>query len=288
MAARGVTPAGRDDRGDRCGVRMRPPGRLILVGAGPGAADLLTMRAVHALQEADVVLHDRLVSDEVLDLIPGRVERIFVGKIHGRSADATQEWIHGLIAVLVRSGRVVVRLKGGDPCVFARGGEEWSRAAAAGIAVQVVPGITSAISAPALAGIPVTMRGVASAFAVFSAQEAASGLGAAIDWSMAAAAPTAVFLMGVRRLPEIVQQLVAHGRRPATAVAIIESASLPGQRTVVGTLENIVGRCVGVRAPATIVVGEVVKLRASASSDPEVFAQTTSRVTAPHGVRLST
>ncbi|TPV97055.1 MAG: uroporphyrinogen-III C-methyltransferase [Myxococcales bacterium FL481] len=240
---------------------MSRRGKLILVGAGPGAADLLTIRALRAIQGADVVLFDRLVTDEVLELIPATVERVFVGKTTRRDADATQASIHELIVSLARAGRTVVRLKGGDPYVFGRGGEELLSAAAAGVAVEVVPGISASVAAPALAGIPVTMRGLSSSFAVFSGHEAASGVGDGIDWLAASRVGTAVFLMGVAHLEDIVTQLVAHGRAVETPVAVIEAASRDNERVVVGTLSNIRSRAAEVRPPATIVVGAVVDVR---------------------------
>lgn len=241
-------------------------GKLILVGSGPGAADLLTVRAVRALQAADVVLYDRLVTDEILELIPSHVERVFVGKVAGRDADATQGSIHELIVSLTRGGQTVVRLKGGDPYVFGRGGEELLCAAAAGVTVEVVPGISASVAAPALAGIPVTMRGMSSSFAVFSGREAASGIGEGIDWTAAARIGTAVFLMGVAALDEIVIELCRHGRDEATPIAVIEAASRDEERVVVGTLSDIVARAQHVRPPATIVVGRVVDVRGLAMS----------------------
>ena len=236
-------------------------GKLILVGSGPGAADLLTVRALTALREADVVLYDRLVTDEILELIPATTERVFVGKVHGRDADATQASIHDLIVQLTSAGKCVARLKGGDPYVFGRGGEELLCAAGAGVRVEVVPGVSASVAAPALAGIPVTMRGLSSSFAVFSGREAGSGIGGGIDWTAAARIGTAVFLMGVAQLEEIVDELISHGREGSTPIAVIEAASREEERVVVGTLATICSRAASVRPPATIVVGEVVNVR---------------------------
>ena len=241
------------------------PGRVFLVGAGPGAPDLITMRGVNALRQADVVLYDRLTHPALLDYAPEHAERVYCGRAPGAAGDDRQARIHHLMIRHARDGRVVVRLKGGDPFVFVRGGEELLALAAEGVQVEVVPGISSSIAAPSAAGIPVTHRGLASAFAVFAAHEADAATTPPVDWHVAARIPTAVFLMGVERLPTIVAQLVAHGRSIDTPAAVIEQGTLDSQRVYIGTLGTIVARTKDVRPPATVVVGEVVSISEAAA-----------------------
>ncbi len=238
-------------------------GKVVLVGAGPGAPDLITLRGVEALRRADVVLYDRLTHPALLDHAPAHAERVYTGRAPGAPGDDRQETIHDLMVRHARAGRVVVRLKGGDPFVFGRGGEEMLALAEAGVAFEVVPGVTSSIGVPGTAGIPVTHRGVAAAFAVFAAHEADDAPGPAVDWHVAARIPTAVFLMGVERLPTIVAKLTAHGRRVDTPIAVIERGTLDEQRVTIGTLGTILARTKDVRPPATIVVGDVVSVRES-------------------------
>lgn len=240
-------------------------GFIQLVGAGPGDPELMTIKAFKALQRADVVLHDRLVGEDVLALVRKGAEVIYVGKI-GRGESTPQKAIEDLMVAKALTGKRVVRLKGGDPFVFGRGGEEILALRAEGIAVEVIPGISSAIAVPELAFIPVTHRHVAAAFGVFSAHAAADAAttgpdDTGVDWVAAARMPTAVFLMGVEALPVIVTQLRAHGRAADTPVAVIEQGTLPGQRVIVGTLADIMQACGDVRPPAIIVVGDVVRLR---------------------------
>ncbi len=235
-------------------------GSVYLIGGGPGAADLLTLRAVRLLQRADIVLYDRLVSTEQLAFAP-QAEKLYVGKALGENSQARQSRIHRLLVGYARAGRMVVRLKGGDPFVFGRGGEEGLELSRAKIPWELVPGISSSIAAPGIARIPVTHRGVSSAYAVFAGQSAQGIQTRDIDWEIAARIPTAIFLMGVRRLPQIVAELVAHGRSPDTPIAVIEKATTPEQAVLIGTLDDILTQMDGVSSPATIVVGPVVKLR---------------------------
>ncbi|MDJ0840282.1 MAG: uroporphyrinogen-III C-methyltransferase [Acidobacteriota bacterium] len=235
-------------------------GKVYLVGAGPGASDLLTMRAVRLLERADTVLYDRLVGPEIMDLIGPRAERIYVGVAPGEDGRKRQNRIHTLMIGHASMGRTVVRLKGGDPFVFGRGGEELLELSAAGIDAEVVPGISSSLAAPASALIPVTHRGTAISFGVFSAQ-AARGALPKIDWRAAAGMDTAVFLMGVERLPVIVDYLTAYGRSPETPVAVIEKATRPDMRVVTGILADITELAHDIEPPATIVVGDVVNVR---------------------------
>ncbi len=238
-------------------------GKVYLIGAGPGAADLLTVRAARLLAQADIVFYDRLVGEEILELVGPGTELVYVGKEPEMNSGARQERVHTLMIGHARSGRTVVRLKGGDPFVFGRGGEELLRLRAAGIEVDIVPGISSAIAAPQAAWIPVTHRGVATNFGVFAGQPG-DGAHSALDWRAAAYLDTAVFLMGVAKLPEIVAQLIDHGRHPRTPVAVICNATREDQRVYVGELETIVVNARLATSPATIVVGEVVGIRESA------------------------
>jgi uroporphyrinogen III methyltransferase / synthase len=238
-------------------------GIVYLVGAGPGDPGLLTVRGQAALGRAEVLVYDRLVAPELLELAPAEAERVYVGKAPGRHT-LRQEEINALLVERARAGRVVVRLKGGDPFVFGRGGEEAAALAAVGIPFEVVPGITAAVAVAAYAGIPVTHRAVASSFAVATGQEGeARGPQRLAYDRLAGAADTLVLLMGVERLPTIVAELLAAGRPPETPVAVIEAGTLPEQRTVVGTLADVVERvqAAALRPPAVTVVGAVVGLR---------------------------
>lgn len=235
---------------------MKSNGKVFLVGAGPGAPDLLTLRALKLMGRADIVLYDRLVNPDILRHAP-HAEHIFVGKALGADSRVRQERIFTLMIGHARLGKTVIRLKGGDPFVFGRGGEEMLKLRSAGIAVEVVPGISSSIYAPQSAMIPVTFRGIASSYGVFAGHPGDSE-GSRVDWVAAARIQTAVFLMGVAKLPVIVGNLLAQGRSPQTPVALIEKASLPGQKVVTGTLADILAKSGQVEPPTTIVVGEVV------------------------------
>lgn len=227
-------------------------GRVTLVGAGPGAADLLTLRAVDRLRTADVVLFDRLVSPTVLGNAPLGAELIPVGKRPGDSA-AGQRRILDLLVAHASLGRHVVRLKGGDPMVFGRGAEELQHLVDRGIPVEVVPGVTSAIGVPTSLGIPVTLRGVASSFAVLPGEVAPDD-----GWAGLAPVDTLVVLMGVRRRTEIATALVAAGRRATTPVAFVERGSTSDERIVTSTLGEVAAGRVDVESPAVWVIGDVV------------------------------
>ncbi|MBE1610439.1 uroporphyrinogen-III C-methyltransferase [Actinopolymorpha pittospori] len=239
-------------------VRRKRTGHVALVGGGPGDPGLITTRGRRLLADADVVVVDRLAPRALLDELDPEVEVIEAGK--GPQAHTlSQLEINDLLVERARAGQRVVRLKGGDPFVFGRGAEEALACAEAGIPCEVVPGVTSAVAVPAAAGIPVTHRGVTRQFTVISAHSAHPGEGP--DWaSLAAVEGTLVFLMGVSQLPLVVEGLRAHGRSPATPVAVIERGTLADQRTTTGTLETIVATATerGVRSPAVIIVGEVV------------------------------
>jgi uroporphyrin-III C-methyltransferase/precorrin-2 dehydrogenase/sirohydrochlorin ferrochelatase len=237
-------------------------GQVHLVGAGPGDPDLLTVRARTVLALADTVVVDRLAPHAPLTHLAPGVEVIYVGKEPGAHA-ATQDGINEIIVAKALEGRRVVRLKGGDPFVLGRGGEEAKACIDAGIPVEVVPGITSAISVPAAAGIPVTHRGITTSFVVVSAHDGLHDAQANIEAAPADA--TIVLLMGVSHLAELTASLLAAGRPAHTPVAIIESGWTPAQRTTVATLATApeVALASEVRNPAIIVVGEVVRLRDS-------------------------
>ncbi len=237
------------------------PGRVSLVGAGPGDPGLLTVRALERLREAEVVVYDRLLNPELLDEAPAEALRIFAGKRVG-SHCLPQAAINALLVHHASAGRFVVRLKGGDPFVFGRGGEEALALAKAGIPFEVVPGVSSAIAVPAYAGIPVTHRGGASSFAVLTGHEDPSKGGDATDWKkLATAVDTLVILMAVGSFPRIVGALLAHGRPPETPVALIRWGTTEAQEVRVGTLADIVGRARGLEPPVVAVVGDVVSLR---------------------------
>jgi uroporphyrinogen III methyltransferase/synthase len=249
-------------------------GRVSLVGAGPGDPGLITVAGLDRIREGDVIVYDRLVNPRLLGHAREGAELINVGKMPDDSHD--QEAINRLLIEKAREGKRVVRLKGGDPFVFGRGGEEAEALRAAGIDFEIVPGVTSAVAVPAYAGIPVTHRGVAQSFAVITAHEAdphvaqgpslEPGRGTGLDLR-AVGADDLVFLMGVKTLPEVVRKLTEAGRAPETPVAVISWGTTPEQRTVTGTLADIVDRVreAGITAPAVTVVGDVVRLRETLS-----------------------
>lgn len=242
-------------------------GTVSLVGAGPGDPDLLTVKARKRLNEADVVLHDRLADDRIVDTCPETAEVIHVGKRPESDERTTQEEINHLMIRKARDGKDVVRLKGGDPNVFGRGGEETQHLAAAGVDFEVVPGITSAVAAPSVAGIPVTHREHASSVTVVTGHEDPTKAESALDWDALAgtvrAGGTLVILMGVGRLPDNVAALRDGDLPEETPVAMVERATREGEFTVTGTVETIVERSreVGIEPPAVTVVGDVVAVR---------------------------
>jgi uroporphyrinogen III methyltransferase/synthase len=236
-----------------------PRGIVHLVGAGPGDPGLLTARALELIATADVILHDRLIPESALDGAREDAQLVYVGKRPGRPS-IPQSQIDALLVEHGRAGRRVVRLKGGDPFVFGRGGEEAQALRDAGVPFEVVPGVTAGIAAPAYAGIPVTHRDEASAVAFVTAHEDPDKPESAIDWEALGRFPgTLVFYMGVGRLPATAQRLIAAGRPASEAAAVVERGTLPGQRTVLGTLETIAQRAAEaqVRPPSITVVGSV-------------------------------
>ena len=239
-------------------------GKVYLVGAGPGDPKLLTLRGKECLEQADVVLYDYLANPVLLDHAPPHAERIYVGR-RGRGSYQDQREITRLLIERARAGKTVVRLKGGDPFVFGRGGEEAEAVAAAGIDFEVVSGVTAAVAVPAYAGIPVTHRTLASTVAFVTGREDPAKDTSALEWpKLATAHGTLVFMMGMKNLPKIVDTLLAEGKPPETPVAVIRWGTRTMQQTVVGTLHDIVAKTDTARMepPTVIVVGEVVRLRA--------------------------
>jgi uroporphyrinogen III methyltransferase / synthase len=237
--------------------------KVYLVGAGPGDPGLLTVKGRDVLQAADCVLYDYLVSDAIVKLARPAAEMIFVGKQGGKNC-ITQDQIHDLLLTKAREHQLIVRLKGGDPFIFGRGGEEAETLAAAGIAFEIVPGISSGIAAPAYAGIPLTYRGYSSSVAFITAHENPTrDLDEARRHRIATNADTLVFFMGVARINQLVEELYAQGRAPQTPVAVIRWGTTPQQEVFVSDLENIAAlmNSHDVKPPALIVVGEVVQLR---------------------------
>jgi uroporphyrin-III C-methyltransferase len=233
-------------------------GIVYIVGGGPGDPGLITVKGLDCLRRADVVLYDRLVAQELLTEVPAQAEMIDVGKEPKRHR-RSQDEINSLLIHKARQGKIVVRLKGGDPFVFGRGGEECQALAEAGVRYEVVPGVSSAIAVPAYAGIPVTQRGVTTAFTVVAGHT--GGSDSNIDWDAISRIGTIIFLMGVEHLPEIVPQLIAHGRSADTPAALIQEGTTLNQLIVTGTLADIVEKAHDIRPPAVLIVGEVVHLQ---------------------------
>ncbi|MFC2005718.1 uroporphyrinogen-III C-methyltransferase [Chloroflexota bacterium] len=238
-------------------------GKVYLVGGGPGALGLISVRGLECLKKADVIIYDRLLDKRLLDTVPPEVEKIYVGKMVGEHTKPQAE-LNKLLVAKAGEGKTVVRLKGGDPFVLGRGGEEAEVLVQNHIPFEMVPGVTSAIAVPAYAGIPVTHRGLASSFAVITGHEDPTKDSSSINWEkLATGVDTLIFLMGMKNLTEMVVKLIEYGRPSSTPVAVIKEGTRAEQKTLVGSLENIVAKvkeqCL--TPPAVIVVGEVVKLR---------------------------
>ena len=240
-----------------------PTGFVSLVGAGPGDPDLLTVKGLRLLQAAEVVAYDRLVNPKLLQECRAETELIYVGK-HGVQPSYSQAAINALLVQRAKLGRRVVRLKGGDPFIFGRGGEEALALREAGVPFEIVPGISSAVAAPAYAGIPVTHRHIAASVAIVAGHEDPSKAGSSHNWQALAGVDTLVILMGVGRLDAISQELMQAGRSPDTPAAVVRWGTTEEQETVEGTLKTIAAnvREAGLKAPATLITGEVVRLRA--------------------------
>ena len=238
-------------------------GKVYLVGAGPGDPDLITVKGSEYLTAADVIMYDHLASAKLLKYARQDAETIYVGKQQGSHA-LSQDEINNLMVSKAKEGHAVVRLKGGHPFIFGRGGEEAEALAQAGIPFEIVPGISSAIAAPAYAGIPLTHRRYTASVAFVTGHEDPTKEHSTVDWSrLATGAGTLVILMGVKNLGKIVEKLISAGRDPKTPVALVRWGTTPQQTTLVGTLDTIVAQvqAVGLKPPVAIVVGEVVKLR---------------------------
>jgi uroporphyrin-III C-methyltransferase len=234
-------------------------GKVYLVGAGPGDPGLLTVRGLQLLQNAEVVVYDQLVNPVLLEEVTPEAIRIYAGKQAGRHCIAQDE-INRILIDHARLGYQIVRLKGGDPFVFGRGGEEAEALSAARIPFEIVPGVSSAVAAPAYAGIPVTHRTLASSFAVVTAHRA--GTAKPIEWAkLAHTVDTLVVLMGLKSLAHIVAELLGGGVPAQTPVAVIARGTTEAQATVTGTIENIVDRAADLKSPAVIIIGRVVDLK---------------------------
>lgn len=232
-------------------------GKLTLVGAGPGDPELLTLKAVRVLGECDVVLYDRLVSPEILAYTRPGAELVYVGKHEGQQ-EQTQEQIFTLILLHAAGGKHIARLKGGDPLVFGRGGEEWALAVQHGIEFELIPGVSSAIAVPGLAGIPLTYRRLSQSFAVITGH---CGEGRSREWARYAQVDTLVILMGVSNRVHIAQALLKAGRSAGDPVAFIHRGTLSDEHVIEGTLADVAAERVEVRNPAVFVIGPVVGLR---------------------------
>lgn len=241
-------------------LRDLEPGSVTLVGGGPGDPGLLTVAGLNALRQADVVLVDHLAPQESLLEVRADCDVTYVGKLP-RGEFVPQERINQMLVEHAQAGRRVVRLKGGDSFVFGRGGEEWQACSTAGVPVHIIPGVTSSVAAPELAGIPVTHRGLTQGFTVVSGHVAPGDPRSTLDWSaLAKCRTTLVVLMGVKNLPAIVDALVAGGMGSGTPVAVVEDAALASMNVVRGTLASIVDDAAGVTPPAVIVIGDAAGL----------------------------
>lgn len=241
---------------------MKRTGKVFIVGAGPGASDLITLRGLRALRQAEVVLYDALMPAELLDQAPPSCERIYVGKRAGRHSMRQEEITH-LIITKARQGKIVVRLKGGDPLIFGRGGEEALACAEDGLDFEIVPGVSAALGAAGFAGIPLTHRGISSSVAFVTAHGAHSGESPDLSWiGLAKAVDTLVIFMGSSWLEKITATLVECGLPQTRPVAVVSNATCNAQKIVLGTLETIAGQVAqaGLETPMLIVVGEVAQL----------------------------
>lgn len=235
-------------------------GKVYITGAGPGDLDLLTLKALKVIKEADVILYDRLINEDILSFAKKDVILVYVGKEDGKHTLPQQE-INYLLYKYALDYSVVVRLKGGDPFIFGRGSEEALYLALRGIEFEIIPGITSAIAVPAYAGIPLTHRGITSSFRVITGHESPEKPTSMIDWESLKTDETIVILMGLHNIEKIMKKMMEIGKDPKTPVAVIQSGTMENQRVVVGEIENIAYLSKDLQSPAVIIVGEVVKLR---------------------------
>ena len=234
-------------------------GKVYIVGAGPGDPELLTIKALKVLKKADVVLYDRLVNKDILDNVKPDCKLVYVGKADGKHI-LEQDKINSLLYQFANEFEVVVRLKGGDPFVFGRGGEEAIFLKEHGIQYEVIPGITSAIAVPIYAGVPITQRGLASSFVVLTGH-GSKGVLPNIDWTALKGIDTIIFLMGVSNRVKIAQNLIKAGKSPKTPVIFIEKGTTKYQREVEATLKDVADGLIDVSPPAIFLIGEVVKIR---------------------------
>ncbi len=245
---------------------MKKIGKVYLVGAGPGDPGLITVRGKNLLEKAEVVVYDYLAGKKLLKHAPASAELIYVGKKGGVQHSHSQEEINQMLVDHAQLGKMVVRLKGGDPFIFGRGGEEVQRLHAAGVAFEVVPGVTSATAAATYAGIPITHRDYTASVAFLTGHEDPTKENSGINWEkLATGVGTLVIYMGIKNLPIIVANMIKYGRDPKTPVAVVRWASTPEQRSVVGTLETIAQVVIdaGIKPPSLIIIGEVVSLRST-------------------------
>jgi uroporphyrin-III C-methyltransferase len=238
-------------------------GKVYLVGAGPADPELITVKGLRCLRAADIVVYDSLTSPDLLEEVRPQAECVYVGKRPGRHC-MKQEQINALLIHYAQQGHIVVRLKGGDPFVFGRGGEEALALAQAGISYEIVPGVSSAIAVPAYAGIPVTHRNLASSVTIVTGHEDAAHTSSSVNWeALAKLEGTLVILMGVATLSHIAERLRDGGLHPHTPAAVIQEGTVPGQRVIAGTLATIAERAAiaGIESPAVVVIGAVVTLK---------------------------
>ena len=239
-------------------------GKAYLVGAGPGDPGLITVRGKEILQKTEVLIYDYLAGEKLLDFVPKDTELIYAGKMGGIKHTHTQDEINEMLVDRVKAGKIVVRLKGGDPFIFGRGGEELEELVKAGLDYEAVPGVTSASAAATFAGVPITHRACTSSVAFITGHERPDKSVSSIAWDkISTGVGTLVFYMGIKNLPSITANLITHGRDPKTPVAVVRWASLPYQRSVVGTLETIadIVKKEGIKPPALTIVGDVVNYR---------------------------
>src|SRR5262245_22432158 len=242
-------------------TRLAKPGKVFLVGAGPGDPGLLTLKGKQCLEQADVVLYDYLANSVLLQYAPATAQRIYIGR-RGRGQYQDQANINRLLIEHATEGNIVVRLKGGDPFVFGRGGEEAEAVATAGVDFEVVPGVTAAVAVPAYAGIPVTHRTMASTVTIVTGHEEPEKPVPFLEWpKLASTSGTLVFMMGMKNLPAIVAHLLSEGRSPQTPVAVVRWGTRADQRTIVGILLDIVEKTQAAHfePPSVIVIGDVVR-----------------------------
>ncbi len=247
-------------------MQIKKIGKVYLVGAGPGDPGLITVRGKNLLEKAEVVVYDYLAGKKLLKHVPASAELIYVGKKGGVQHSHSQEEINQMLVDQAQLGKIVVRLKGGDPFIFGRGGEEVQRLHAAGVPFEVVPGVTSASAAATYAGIPITHRDYTASVAFLTGHEDPTKENSGINWEkLATGVGTLVIYMGIKNLPIIVANMIRYGRDPKTPVAVVRWASTPEQRSVVGTLETIaqVVKDADIKPPSLIIIGEVVSLRST-------------------------